>query len=117
MPEPRDTIPKLMALDGCVGCGILDGATGALLAAAGDATVELARACVEAMRAQRRTLQALGRAERVEDLLVTLGRQYHLIRPVAANDTLLLYVVLHKARANLAMARHQLTAVERGLVA
>jgi hypothetical protein len=61
-----------------------------------------------------RALEMLGIPERVEDILITLGSQYHLLRPLAAKTGkgLFLYLVLDRARANLAMARHQLKRIE-----
>jgi len=120
MATANPVIPKLLALDGCVGCCLVEAATGTLLGAAGGDGFDLAAAaarCTEAVRVQRRTLGALELPDRLEDILFTLGRQYHLIRPLARDDARLLYVVLDKAKANLALARHQLTAIERELTA
>jgi hypothetical protein len=68
------------------------------------------------VRSKRKTMKALNLNDQIEDMLITLGRQYHLIRPLGSNDALFIYVVLDKQKANLAMARHQLTQIERDLV-
>jgi len=119
MADPREALPKILAFDGCLGCCLVDSVTGELLGTAGGDGLDLELAAArttEAVRSQRATLQALGGTERIEDMLVTLGRQYHLIRTLGSNDAVFLYVVLDKARANLAMTRHQLAAIERELV-
>jgi hypothetical protein len=48
-------------------------------------------------------------------MLITLGKQYHLIRPLRARPTLFFYVALDRQRANLAMARIALADVEKDL--
>jgi hypothetical protein len=68
------------------------------------------------MRAKLDVMQKLGlRGEVIEDILITLGSQYHLIRPIQGNpdDKLFLYVALNKAQANLAMARRDLKVIEQ----
>ena len=70
----------------------------------------------EVVRAKRKTMRSLGLKDSIEDILITLGKQYHLIRPLGSNDAIFLYLVLDKSRGNLAMARHILSAVEKEMV-
>lgn len=67
------------------------------------------------MRAKRRIAEQLGLNDTIEDILITLSKQYHLLRPLESNGALFLYVVLDRAKANLAMARHELKAFEKTL--
>ncbi|HEX6246110.1 MAG TPA: hypothetical protein VFZ61_34540 [Polyangiales bacterium] len=60
------------------------------------------------MRAKRKTMRSLNLRDSIEDILITLHAQYHLIRPLSTNDALFIYLVLDKQRGNLAMARHTL---------
>ena len=71
----------------------------------------------EVIRAKLRTMAALGLDDKIEDILITLGQQYHLIRLLQGADGsgLFLYLVLDKGRANLALARRQLSNLERTL--
>lgn len=119
MATAKETLPKLMEIDGCIGCCIVDSNSGMMLGAAGGGAMNLEVAAAgntEVVRSKRKTMKALNLNDQIEDMLITLGKQYHLIRPLQINDALFIYVVLDKQRANLAMARHQLSNIEKDLV-
>jgi hypothetical protein len=108
-----------MEIDGCIGCCIVDSNSGMMLGAAGGGSISLEIAAAgntEVVRSKRKTLKAINLQEQIEDILITLNRQYHLIRPLSTNDALFIYIVLDRSKSNLAMARHQLTQIERELV-
>ena len=119
MANAKESLPKLMEIDGCIGCCIVDSNSGMMLGSEGGGGVvnlEVAAAGnTEVVRAKRKTMKALSLGDHIEDILITLGRQYHLIRPLSSNDALFVYVMLDKSKANLAMARHQLAAIEKDL--
>jgi hypothetical protein len=118
MANAKESLPKLLEIDGCIGTCIVDSNSGMMLGAAGGGVnLEVAAAGnTEVVRAKRKTMKALALNETIEDILITLGKQYHLIRPLSSNDALFIYLVLDRGRANLAMARHQLGAIEKDLV-
>jgi hypothetical protein len=119
MTTTKDALPKLMEIDGVIGCCIVDSNSGMMLGSAGGGTLNLEVAAAgntEVVRSKRKTMKALHLGDTIEDMLITLGRQYHIIRPLASNDALFIYLVLDKQRSNLAMARHQLAQVEKSLV-
>jgi hypothetical protein len=119
MANAKETLPKLMEIDGCIGCCIVDSNSGMMLGAAGGGAMNLEVAAAgntEVVRSKRKTMKALALNDQIEDMLITLSKQYHLIRPLSTNDALFIYIVLDKAKANLAMARHQLTVIEKDLV-
>jgi len=119
MSTAKEILPKFMEIDGCVGCCIVDSNSGMMLGASGGGPLNLeitAAGNTEVVRSKRKTMKALNMNDQIEDMLITLGKQYHLIRPLTTNDALFIYLVLEKQKANLAMARHQLTALERDLV-
>ncbi|MEM9795857.1 MAG: roadblock/LC7 domain-containing protein, partial [Pseudomonadota bacterium] len=59
--------------------------------------------------------EMLGLNDKIDDILITLGKQFHLIRPLEKNPTVFLYVALDKKAANLGMARVQVKKVEQTL--
>lgn len=119
MSNVKDSLTKIMQMDGAVGACIVDSNSGMMLGAeGGGGTINLEVAAAgntEVVRAKRKTMKALNIKDNIEDILITLHSQYHLIRPLSSNDALFIYLVLDKSRGNLAMSRHQLAAVEKDL--
>jgi hypothetical protein len=73
----------------------------------------------EVIRAKMRTMEALRLNDSIEDILITLAKQYHIIRLLKNNDgtqNMFLYLVLDRSKANLALARHNLKRIEGELV-
>jgi hypothetical protein len=109
-----------MEIDGIIGACIVDSNSGMMLGSAGGGAMlnlELAAAGnTEVVRSKRKTIKSLNLNDPIEDILITLGRQYHLMRPLTSNDALFIYVALDRGRANLALARHHLAIAEKDLV-
>jgi hypothetical protein len=115
----KESLSTLMELEGVIGACIVDSSSGMMLGSAGgNATFNLELAAAgntEVVRAKRKAMKALNLNDPIEDILITLGRQYHLLRPLRSNGALFIYVALDRNRANLALARHQLANAERDL--
>lgn len=109
-----------MAIEGAIGVALVDYESGMSLGFLGGShqlDLEVAAAGnTEVVRAKMRTLAALSIDDVIEDILITLGSQYHLIRPLASSrGSLFLYLALDRSRANLALARHGLKRIEADL--
>jgi hypothetical protein len=119
MANAKEALAKLMEIEGIIGACIVDSNSGMMLGSAGGGgmlNLELAAAGnTEVVRAKRKTMKSLNLSDPIEDILITLGRQYHLLRPLSTNDALFIYVALDRGRANLALARHQLSLTEKDL--
>jgi hypothetical protein len=114
----KDSLARLNQLDGFVGAALVDSESGMLLGQEGGGSLNFEVAAAgntEVVRAKRKTMSNLAIKDGIEDVLITLGKQYHMIRPLHARSTLFFYVVLDRQRANLAMARIGLADVERDL--
>ncbi|MEV4949764.1 hypothetical protein [Streptomyces sp. NPDC053755] len=122
MVSVETSLKEAMAsIEGSVGVALVDYTSGmALGALGGSKDLDLAVAAAgntDVVRAKLRTMEMLGIEDGIEDMLITLDSQYHLIRLIKGRggNGLFLYMVLDKGRANLAMARHQLRRIEADL--
>jgi len=113
------SLKEMMAgTEGALGAAVVDYTSGmALGTLGGSETLDLTVAAAgntDVIRAKVRTMEQLGLKGQIEDILITLDGQCHLIRLITGRggNGLFLYLVLDKARSNLAMARHQLKRVE-----
>ena len=121
MTDMDGSLKEAMQIEGAVGVALVDYTSGMALGTMGsnkevDLTVAAA-GNTDVVRAKLRTMEMLKLKDSIEDILITLGNQYHLIRLMTSRNTqgLFIYLVLQKSRSNLAMARHQLRAIEENL--
>ena len=104
-----------MNIDGAAAALLVDYQSGMSLGQAGDSSalnLDVAAAGnTDVVRAKMRTMESLGLDDEIDDILITLGKAYHLINLPKSHPGLFLYLVLDKSRANLAMARHKLSSL------
>lgn len=111
----------MTTIEGTVGVALVDYTSGMALGTIGGGKhLDLSVAAAgntDVVRAKLRAMEMLGLQDEIEDILITLGSQYHLIRllKTRGSNGLFLYLALDVKRANLAMARHQLRKIEAEL--
>jgi hypothetical protein len=117
MASVTESISGLMKIEGGMACAVVDSNSGMVLGKEGTAVnLDVAAAGnTEVVRAKMKTMQALGLKDKIEDILITLNTQYHIIRPIVDKPGLFIYLVLDKAKANLAMARYKVIEIESSL--
>ena len=116
-------LKEALTIDGAVGVALVDFESGMSLGTLGGGDwldLEVAAAGnTEVVRSKMRVMASLAIEDSIEDILITLGRQYHLIRLIGdtgrGGPTLFLYLVLDRSRANLALARHHLKRIDGDL--
>lgn len=114
MANLNESLQELMSIDGAQAVALVDYNSGMLLGEAGSGIdMEVAAAGnTEVIRAKIKTANSLNLNDSIEDVLISLGRAYHILRPVAATPGLFFYVVLDRAKSNLALARRKALDVE-----
>lgn len=115
MASINESLAQMMSVDGALCAAIVDSGSGMLLGSVGTGVdMELAAAGnTEVVRAKNKTMKALGLQDTIDDILITLGKQYHIIRPLAGKEGVFIYLVLDKERANLALARRKVQDIEK----
>ena len=112
----NSSLEKLQNIDGFLGAALVDSESGMTLGLNGGGAalnLEIAAAGnTEVMRAKRKTMKNLNLRDEIEDMLITLGKQYHLIRPFRTRPGVFFYLTLDRNRANLALARITLARAE-----
>ncbi len=117
MANIKQSMDDLMTCDGALCAALVDSSSGMILGQIGSGVdLEVAAAGnTEVVRAKLRTMRDLGLNDVIEDMLITLGKQYHIIRPMQKKEGLFVYLVLDKAKSNLAMARRKTLDVEQSM--
>jgi hypothetical protein len=118
MTTVNDSLKELLRVDGALSAALVDSNSGMMLGGIGTGIdLELAAAGnTEVVRSKLKTMKILGLNDAIEDILITLGKQYHIIRPVQAKTGIFIYLVLDRAKGNLAMARRACQDAEHALV-
>ncbi|RAL22980.1 hypothetical protein DL240_08800 [Lujinxingia litoralis] len=115
----NNALEQLASVDGFIAGAIGNSASGMVMGSRGGSdkfNVEVAVAAnTEVVKAKNRAMKALKLNGGIEDILITLTEQYHLIRPLKSHPEIFLYLAVDRSRANLAMARFTLSEAESAM--
>jgi hypothetical protein len=112
-----------MDIEGAIGVALVDYNSGVALGIGGggpNLDLEVTSAGnAEVVKAKMKTMSELGIDDRIEDVVITLDTQVHLICPLTGRDGdgLFVYVALDRSASNLAIARRELHSIEGVLLA
>lgn len=103
----NQSIEQLINIEGAIAAALVDRESGLTFGQAGTGVnVEIAAASnSEIVKSNIKMINYLGLNDAIEDILLTLGSQHHLIRPLASHPNLFFYIVLDRANSNLVLAR------------
>ncbi len=117
MPNIRQSLEDLLTVDGAMCAAVVDSNSGMMLGSQGSGVdLEVSAAGnTEVVRSKMKVMRQLGLNDVIDDILITLGKQYHIIRPMSRKEGVFIYFVLDKSKSNLALARRKCQDVEREL--
>ena len=117
MATIKQSLEELMSADGALCAAVVDSSSGMMLGSIGSGVdLEVAAAGnTEVVRAKLKTMRSLGLNDVIEDILITLGKHYHIIRPCSRKEGVFVYFVLDRAKSNLALARRKVQDVDKEL--
>lgn len=115
----KESLEELKSIEGFIAAAIAHGESGMAMGSVGGGeafNIDVAVAAnSEVVRAKHKAMKALKIGGKIEDILITLDSQYHLIRPFASNPIVFIYLAVDREKANLGMARFKLSTIESKL--
>ena len=114
----KEALGELMQIDGAVGATIVDYESGMTLGTDGgrNLDMELAGAgTTEVVRSKKNIIHDLGLNEKIQDILISLNSQYHLVRMCERHDDIFIYVVIDRDQGNLGLARRKIDDIDQRL--
>lgn len=116
----QSNLRRLEHVDGFLGAALYDlqsqHCLGSLERDGAPAIEKLVGGHAELVTAKQNTIGKLRLDDAIEDIVISLGQEYHLLRLCRRDPKLFFFLSLERAKANLAMARYVLSDVERDIV-
>jgi len=116
--DVKSALNELMQIDGAVGATIVDYESGMTLGTDGGRNLDMELAGAgntEVVRSKKNIIHDLGLDEEIQDILVSMNSQYHLIRMCERHEDIFIYVVIDRNRGNLGLARRKIDEIDKKL--
>jgi hypothetical protein len=110
-PSLERVLDKVLNFEGAMCVAIVDSETGMILSKAGSGIdIDLAAAGASViLRARLASTKALRTNEKIDNLLISLTSQVHIIHPLPSEPSIFTYLIADKSRSSLAMAMYKAT--------
>lgn len=105
--DTETVLADLLTIDGALGAALVHATSGAVIGQRGLDMTRAAKIAPDLVQA------ALRLRDGIEDIMITVDTQYHLLRPLGTGEDVFVHLVLDRDRASLGMARHQLAKLAR----
>jgi len=116
--DVRGALNKIMDIDGAIGAAIVDYESGMTLGTIGGRNLDMELAGAgntQVVRSKKDIIHDLGLDEDIEDILVSLKSQYHLIRMCERHADVFIYLAIDRDEGNLGLARRSIDKIEAKL--
>jgi hypothetical protein len=114
----KASIDELMNIDGAIGAAIVDYESGMTLGTDGGRNLDMELAGAgntEVVRSKKNIIHDLGIDEEIQDILISLEGQYHLLRMCERHEDIFMYVVIDRNQGNLGLARRKIDQIDKKL--
>lgn len=115
----KEVLAEIEKIDGFIAAAVAHGESGMAMGVVGGGSgfnIEVAVAAnSQVVKAKAKAMKALKLNGGIEDILITLHDQYHIIRPLRDNPIVFIYLALERSKSNLAMARFKVASLEEKL--
>jgi hypothetical protein len=114
----QEALEELMTIKGAVGASIVDFSNGMTLGTIGGGGLDMELAGsgnTEVVRSKKQIIEQLGLDEEIEDILISLDTQFHLIRICDHHEDVFIYLAIERDQGNLGLARRSIDKVDQKL--
>jgi len=114
----KDSLEEIMEIDGAVGAAVVDYENGMTLGTIGGRNLDMELAGAgntEVVRSKKNIIHDLGLDEEIEDILISLENQYHLIRMCDNHEDVFIYLAIDRNQGNLGLARRSIDKIDKKL--